>query len=529
MNKLKYTPWLHPFLVAAFPVLFLYADNITRVTLHQIWKPLGLAFLVTAFIFALSLLIFRNARKAALFTSATVAFFFLYRPSFVSLQEMPALVKFGLNRHRQLAALFLLVLAGIAILLFRNKKPFLKLTYVLNVTALFLVLPSLFTISWQGIKKFSGESSVQSQAIKTKPLPANAPDIYYIVPDGYARQDVLQTVFNFNNQPFLDALKARGFYVASQSTSNYNQTILSLASSLNYNYLQALPEFPLLQKADDYETITGLIKRSRTRKELASYGYKFLNIASGFFATEVEDADYYWQSHLSIFFDEFEEALLNTTPLPDFVIYFMSKEYFYDLHRKMILFSFEKLPEITKVASPKFAFVHIISPHAPFVFDSVGNFVHINRPFSYWDGTHYLSRGGSIAEYKKGYRNQVAYMNKLLLASIDSILAHSKKPPVILLQGDHSARIGMDWDHPEKTRHAEVHDILNAFYFPGKDTTGLYPEITPVNNFRMVLNKYFNANLPLLPDKNYYSGWDKRYEFTDVTQQVKTEKLQPLQ
>src|SRR6478735_2344422 len=219
MNKLKYSPWLYPFLVAAFPVLFLYADNITRVTLHQIWQPLGIAFLLTAFIFALSLLIFRNARKAGLFTAAAVAFFFLYRPSFVTLQEMPALVKLSLNRHRQLAAIFLLVLGMIAFLLLRNKKPFLKLTYVLNVTALFLILPSVFTISWQAIKKISGESKLQKQVLKTKPLPANAPDIFYIVPDGYARQDVLQTVFNYNNQPFLNALKARGFYIASQSTS----------------------------------------------------------------------------------------------------------------------------------------------------------------------------------------------------------------------------------------------------------------------------------------------------------------------
>ncbi len=527
MEKLKSSPYFHPFLFAAFPVLFLFADNITRVTLHQIWQPIGIAFLITAAIFVVNLLLFRNARKAALLTSACVVFFFLYRPSFVTLQEQPLLVSLHLNRHRQLAMLFLAVLAIIAFLLLRSRKPFLKLTYVVNVMVLFLILPSVFTISRHFVTQLFTSNKGSGVALKQKPLPPNAPDIYYIVLDGYARQDVLKEVFEQDNEPFLKALEQRGFYIARESTSNYNQTILSLASSLNFNYLPDLPQFPKLL-ADDYATVTGLISQSAIRKELAAYGYKFMNISSGFFATEIKDADYYWESNLSIYFDEFEEAMLNTTPLPDFVIYYLNKDYFYNLHRKLILFSFDKLPETTEVPSPKFAFVHIISPHAPFVFDAEGNPVHSDRPFSYYDGTHYLVRGGSVAEYKTGYRDQVTYMNKRVLEAVDQILATAKNPPVIILQGDHSARIGLDWDKEENTRHREVHSVLSAYHFPNNDTTGLYQDITLVNNFRVVLNKYFKQNLPLLPDKNYYSGWEKRYDFKDVTEEVKTGKLQPL-
>lgn len=66
------------------------------------------------------------------------------------------------------------------------------------------------------------------------------PDIYYIILDGYARGDVLQEVYTFDNTEFLDALSSRGFFIADQSHSNYSQTQLSLASSMNFEYLDYL-------------------------------------------------------------------------------------------------------------------------------------------------------------------------------------------------------------------------------------------------------------------------------------------------
>ena len=59
--------------------------------------------------------------------------------------------------------------------------------------------------------------------------------------------------------------------------------------------------------------------------------------------------------------------------------------------------------------------------------------------------------------------------------------------------------------------------ILNAYFFPGRSYQELYPEITPVNTFRVVLNTFFGADLELLPDKNYFSTWSEPYQFVDVT------------
>jgi hypothetical protein len=60
---------------------------------------------------------------------------------------------------------------------------------------------------------------------------SNRPDIYYIVLDAYGRQDVLADLYNLDNRPFLDYLEGKGFYVASESHSNYMQTVFSIPAS----------------------------------------------------------------------------------------------------------------------------------------------------------------------------------------------------------------------------------------------------------------------------------------------------------
>ena len=65
--------------------------------------------------------------------------------------------------------------------------------------------------------------------------------------------------------------------------------------------------------------------------------------------------------------------------------------------------------------------------------------------------------------------------------------------------------------------------ILNAILLPGVDPaeSGLYPTITPVNNFRLIFNAAFGADLPLLPDRNLvFPSQGSIYEDVDVTHRV---------
>jgi len=98
------------------------------------------------------------------------------------------------------------------------------------------------------------------------------------------------------------------------------------------------------------------------------------------------------------------------------------------------------------------------------------------------------------------YINQVKFANKEMLSVIDMLLMDSKRPPVIIIQGDHGPPPEISLTYSEKM------PILNAYYLPGKQAEQmLYPSISPVNTFRVILNSYFGKNLPLLEDKSYYA------------------------
>ena len=105
---------------------------------------------------------------------------------------------------------------------------------------------------------------------------------------------------------------------------------------------------------------------------------------------------------------------------------------------------------------------------------------------------------------------------------IEGILAKSKTPPVIIIQADHGPGAYLIWESPEQSNLQERFSILNAYYLPDGGEAALYPSITPVNSFRVVLNQLFNAGLELLPDKNYFTTWKHPYEFIDVTDKVQS-------
>jgi hypothetical protein len=69
---------------------------------------------------------------------------------------------------------------------------------------------------------------------------------------------------------------------------------------------------------------------------------------------------------------------------------------------------------------------------------------------------------------------------------------------VIIVEGDHGFR------YYTKPGQEFMYQNMNAVYFPDKDYRTLYDSLSPVNTFRIVLNKYFKAGYPMLIDKRMY-------------------------
>jgi hypothetical protein len=161
-------------------------------------------------------------------------------------------------------------------------------------------------------------------------------------------------------------------------------------------------------------------------------------------------------------------------------------------------------------------YAHIIAPHPPFVFDERGEFVPHDEPFTLNDANYY-TRDHSRKSYLAGYRRQIQYINTRILETVDAILSRSETPPIIILQGDHGPGAYLHWGSLENTLPAERFGILNAYHFPDQNYGRLYPSISPVNSFRVVLNQFFDQDYEMLPDRHYYSSWSFPFDFIEVT------------
>jgi hypothetical protein len=340
------------------------------------------------------------------------------------------------------------------------------------------------------------------------------PDIYYIVLDGYARSDILQEIYQFDNKEFIAYLEQKGFIVPAFNHSNYPATPLSIASTLNMDYIQAL--VPSLGENNERWLMAPLIDRGRVRALLEAQGYQTVSFNSNWTISETTTTDMYFQAY-PVMLSDFEGFIMIITPLkfmepllgnvvshPDAVS-----------HRRIILYEFETLIELPKIPGPKFVFVHIISPHPPFLFDKDGNPIDIEYPFTFRAANEYP---GSFSDYPRKYREQVQFVNYQLEVAIDAILTGSKTPPIILLQADHGSGLLTNLSSADKTCIRERYSPFAAYYLPNADKSTVPNDISNVNLFRMVLNEYFDAELPLLDNKQYfYRDNQDYYKFEDVS------------
>lgn len=96
---------------------------------------------------------------------------------------------------------------------------------------------------------------------------------------------------------------------------------------------------------------------------------------------------------------------------------------------------------------------------------------------------------------KDDYLEQLIYANQLVTNVVADILAKSKTPPIIVLQGDHGFRY-----LPGTNQTNEAMTILSAYHLPGAQPGWVYEGITPVNSFRMIFNHYFGTQYFYHPD-----------------------------
>ncbi len=480
---------LYPFLLAALPVFFLASRN--EVPLHQVIGPLAIVLVATLLLSILLRLFIKDISKVAVILSVVLVIFFSSGHMINIIRAVPIdipIVKFS---HVMLFVMFLGTIGAIAFVwgILRYKGSLTQPMHYFGIAVSFLVIFNVvnFALNTPRAMSVPVTKDVQNLNISdhSEPLGIELPDVYYIILDGYAREDVLNEVHGFDNNDFLKSLRQKGFYIASQSRANYNYTRFSLSSALNMRYL------------DDNDHVYELWEDNEVTRIAENMGYRVIQIQFDdtalqiqFDDTQIGSSGDFYGSLREALLTEFSLALLGSTmsryvtPLENVFV----KQEARIFHTQMRV-----LREIPEMREPTFSYIHFFPPHPPYIFDREGN-----KP----EQTTY-NWGSDNFKWDKYdlYIDQLLFMNKEIEVAVNKILEASSVEPIIIIQGDHGTRSKNRQSH---LFISESTGILNAYYLPQRCKPKLYPTITPINTFRVVFDSCFGSDFGLLEDKSYF-------------------------
>ena len=488
--------------------------------INRIVIPIIFTFLAAVSLWAVLNLLIKNKYKSSIITSIFFLLFFSYG-HLIDLVGRFIENTIGIDADLYVSVNLILIFTIISYLVLKFLKKYLVINALLNFIAIgMLVYPIFIIVQTELIKTNRQKNELEpkvNEKIVTDSDNVDKPDIYYIILDGYGRDDVLKSVYGYDNNSFINELEDRNFFIARKSRANYAQTMLSMSSTLNMDYLTSSKD-DTINISIYRQYLSSKIKYNNVMSFLKKFGYKIVTFATGFSVTEIKNSDLYVTHSFSL--DEFNFMLMGMTPLYKLLEVIPSKSPIY-LHRQRIISAIQDIPEIKTEGVPMFLFAHIVAPHPPFVLSKNQKFVEKlkNRLLSYADGSHYHSLNTFLMEeYKENYIAQLKELNKLIIKMIDKILANTDREKVIILQSDHGPGLLLNWENPTANTFKERMPILNAYFFSNNKRVPVTESITPVNTFRILFNYYFNRNYKILDNKSYFSTWSKPYRFINVDQ-----------
>ena len=511
---------VYPLLAAMYPVVALYAVNLREmVPVGQLIPPVLVALTIAAVAMLALRLVGGDAHRAGMLTTLIVVLFFSYGPAWEAVGNTIV------GGHATGIGLWIVAGAVAGVLVWRMPRRHLAAaTPALNLVALVLVAGNLVAITrFQLEVRADGHAGPATPATTSSGTPEELPDIYWIILDRYGSQQVLERYYGHDIAPFLDELRERGFYVADEATANYLKTAPSLVSARNLEYLDGAALRERASADDDWGPLYRDLSRSFHLLDVVrEHGYRFVYLGTywDFTASHPEaDVNYVYDGATS----EFATVLRGQTVLRALDALGGDAT---DPRRErwhQTRFQWDRLGDAIGLGGPKLVHAHFSLPHDPYVFHADGSFV-----------PEETERARTT---EANYADQVEYANAAVLDFVDELLAADpERPPIVVVQAEEGPwpdrfradETGFRWaaEATDEELH-EKYGILSAFHLPGlpderAEEAGLYPSITLVNEWRVILNRYLGTDYPLLPDRNFvWPSQDDIYTFIDVTDRVR--------
>jgi hypothetical protein len=484
-------PVLSVVLFAAFPVLSLYAQNRTEVELSLLWPAVAVCVVAALVLFGLFLSITKDAAKAGVLSTMVVVAF-LYYGVFVD------------QGSRWFLALWLVVLVVGVVAVLRTSRDVFNIALLLGVAAAVMVVPQAITVARYRADTTlpsADDPSLWPTALATPVVEPGTtlPDIYVLSPDDYARSDILKQYFDYDDSEFLAQLEQRGFVIADENRSPYSFSEMNEAAMLNRDYLSNWPDV-LSPTSQDFNLVKRVAEDNRAARLLTSIGYDYIHLdtdevtfsggnpgISPFAAPDSFSNLWLPKSILGQLGGPlgFDDAAIN------------------ERFRKSIHSEFSELRSIPAGSDPKFVVFHTLIPHDPFIFGAGGESVTFPA-----DADHTKEIG---MEY---YVEQLQYVQKQLLDSIDQILEDAESPPVIVLQADEGFEVDEALFGEAATRDIRVKGI-GAYHLPGLDPSAQPDPPNIVNALRFVFNEYLGTDYEMLGSVSHLES-DYPFTFEEI-------------
>jgi hypothetical protein len=502
-----------PLTVATFFVVYSWASNLgNQIPLIDVAIVLVSVWLASLACLLICWLIYRKAERAALGAIVLVVLLL----TFGHVVRMAHAHPDTAGMRLLLVAYVLLAVAGLVVVA-RVRFPE-RLPSAVALIAGAFVLANLIRITASGAAiDTSGDLPRAGDRVSIPGLQRpqeGGRDVYYLIFDRYANERVLEQSYGFSNALFLDTLESRGFTITHDAVANYPGTAHSLASSLNLTYLDDLAA-RVGPDSNDWRPLFQSLTDSVAMRAFDRLGYRTVHVGSWWSPTWIDpsaDVNYVYPN-----ISEFPAAFLSTTVFPyigDEIGVMESSDEWRDQYRR-VSFQVRAILEIAKDPEPTFTFAHFTLPHGPYIFTAEGRFVPGVQPPT-----------------AQAYIEQLRYTNSVIDELTSKLVGGPEgAEPIVILQSDegpHPIHLDADPDpeidwplQPQRELERKMR-IFSAYYLPGPESGRVQPTKTPVNTFRVILDRYFGAHLPILGDQAFvYERHDLPYSFRNVSTRLR--------
>ena len=528
INKKKNKKIFHPFLVAVFPILIIYSQNIGRVNFEDLILPIILVLIFSIVLYYTLKIILKNPFKSALIVTIILILLFSYGHVYYLLNDV-SIDGFDIGRNLYLIPAFGLALGILIFFTIRAGRVFDNATSIINVVSIVFIMVAISNVVFVGaeITNYDKDSS-QELFYETRDFSGyfephkflisenqELPDVYYLILDEYARNDALLEYHDFSNHELTEFLENKGFHIAKNSFANYPMSVQSIPATMNMNYINFLAD-EIGTEVRNYKPLNeknyGLYPNNMVIKNFKEMDYKiitFNTFALHLHENPLSDKTFCHRDKFLL-----DNRLVDVLARTSIFGYYVERWAEGEL-RQATLCAFENFADAGNVFDePVFVWAHVMLPHPPWIFGPNGEEITPGKPLLITDNPEFRDSGW---EPKIQYIQQVQFANKKTIEVIENILENNKNA-IIIIQGDHGTAWETNWMEPSKDDAWQRLRNFDAIYFPDEDKrVQLNDDRTLVNTFRIVFNSYFGSDYEILENKMYW-GWNaKPYHFEDVT------------